>query len=354
MQAGTDPTAARRTALWAQLVLGWLPAWALFALLLAMTHEIPWPQATAYAGRLVLIAGLLGLLVVRGAARWPWPHPWRWRFLLAHALAAPAYSLLWLAFNSLVESALRGKLVLIRGPGFTPFFVTGIWLYVMVAGVAYAQQAARAAAEAQALQARTRLAALRTQLHPHFLFNALHTVVQLIPMDPAAATRATEQLAAMMRLTLDQERDLVSLREEWSLVQRYLELEQLRLGERLVLQVSLSDAALGAELPGFALQTLVENSIRHAAERRVQPTRLEIAAWLEGQALLLTVHDDGPGCDLAAVHDPAAPGTGLRRLRERLAGLCGDAATLNLHTAPGSGFKATLRVPQDAGPEASS
>lgn len=343
MPHSPEPTAARRTALFAQLLLGWLPAWALFTLLMATTHEIPWPVAAASAARLVIIAALLGLAVVHGTARWPWPHPWRWRFLLAHGLAAPAYSALWLTFNSLAESAMRGQLVIIRGPGITSFFVTGIWLYVMVAGVAYAQQAARAAAEAQALQARTRLAALRAQLHPHFLFNALHTVVQLIPLDAAAATRATEQLAAMLRQTLDQDRDLITLGEEWSLVQRHLDLEQLRLGERLVLQVTLADQAKAAELPSLALQTLVENAVRHSAETRVQTTRLSIDARLQTAELVLSVHDDGPGCDASQL--AARSGSGLRRLRERINGLYGGRATLVVDSSPGQGFTATLRVP---------
>lgn len=336
------------------LLVGWLPAWALFALLMKVVHEMPASSAALHAARLVGVAALLGLVVLRGVARWPWPHPWRWRFMLGHLLAAPLFSFAWLACNNLLVSLWEGRLALVRGPGFLPFFVTGVWLYVMVAGVAYAQRAARLAAEAQAQQARTRLAALRSQLHPHFLFNALHTVVQLIQLNPQAATQATEQLAALLRTTLDNEQDHVRLAEEWALVQRYLALEQLRLGERLQLHAQLDAAALPRALPSLALQTLVENAIRHGVEPRVAATMLHVQAAVEGEHLVITVSDDGAGTTLGANGEPAltaeTKGTGLRRLRERLAVLHGSAAALSLRSSPGLGFAATLRLPLSGEP----
>src|SRR4026208_1160253 len=100
----------------------------------------------------------------------------------------------------------------------------------MVSGVVYASEATERASKAEAIAARSQLAALRAQLNPHFLFNALHTVVQLMPVDPKGASRAAEQLAGLLRVTLEQDRDLVLLAEEWSFVEKYLELESLRFG----------------------------------------------------------------------------------------------------------------------------
>jgi signal transduction histidine kinase len=341
-----DPTAPDRKAghwVWIQLLIGWVPAWVLFTMLMVTVHGIGFVQAAPYALRLVAAAALLGLVVVRVAARWPWPHPMRWRFMALHVLAAPLYALAWVAVNSLIESAWQRRWVVVVGVGLPSFLVTGIWFYAMIAGVAYAQQAARRAAEAQALSARTRLAALRSQLHPHFLFNALHTVVQLIPIAPREAQRAAEELAALLRGTLDNEHDLLPLADEWALVQRYLAIEQMRLGDRLRVEPRIEAAALHALVPAFALQTLVENAVRHAAENRLEPTTLRLAARLDGDALRVTVDDDGPG---AAPAQLERTGGGLARLRERAAGLLGPEARLELSSLPGAGFSARLRVPQ--------
>ena len=339
-----EPSATRmpRAWIWIQLAVGWLPVWALFTLLITAAHEVPVGDAAFVAVRLVVSAALLGLAVFRLTARWPWPHPFRLRFVALHLAAAVIFSFGWLALNSAIESAIRGQLVITLGPGLTAMVTTGIWFYVMIAGVAYSQRAAQRTAQAEALEARSRLAALRAQLHPHFLFNALHTVVQLIPIDPRAAVGAAETLAGLLRGTIDEARDLVPLADELALVRRYLEIEKLRLGERLVVREAIATDALEHALPSFALQTLVENAVRHAAAPRVEVTTIAIDARLEGPVLVLAVSDDGPGIDPAA----APTGTGLARLRERLAWLYGGSARLDLTSTPGRGAIATLRVPQ--------
>ena len=339
-----EPAATRlpRPWIWIQIVVGWVPVWALFVVLIASAHNAPVESAALSALRLVVSAALLGLVVFRLTARWPWPHPFRLRFLALQVAAAAAFSVAWLVLNSAIESAVRGQLVLVVGPGKAAMLVTGIWFYVMIAGVAYSQRAAERSAQARALEARSRLAALRAQLHPHFLFNALHTVVQLIPVDPRAATRAAETLADLLRGTIDEPRDLVPLRDEWALVQSYLAIEQLRLGERLVVRAEIEPAALDRILPSFALQTLVENAVRHAVAPKVTATLVTIEARAESTGLAITVSDDGPGADLAA---PSGAGTGLRRLRERLGWLYGAAARLELTGAPGQGVTARLHVP---------
>jgi signal transduction histidine kinase len=339
-----EPAAPRmsRAWIWIQLLVGWLPVWVLFTLLIVMAHEVPVVEAALVAMRLVVSAALLGLAVFRLTARWPWPHPFRLRFVALHLAAAVVFSLAWLALNSAIESALRGQIVITLGPGLAAMVTTGIWFYVMIAGVAYSQRAAQRTAQAQALEARSRLAALRAQLHPHFLFNALHTVVQLIPMDPRAAVGAAETLAGLLRGTIDEQRDLVPLADEWALVRRYLEIEKLRLGERLVVREAFAPDAMECTLPSFALQTLVENAVRHAAAPRVEMTTIAIDARCEGSGLVLVVSDDGPGLDPAAT----SAGTGLARLRERLAWLYGGSARLDLAAAPGHGAIATLLVPQ--------
>ena len=197
----------------------------------------------------------------------------------------------------------------------------------------------------QTAAARAHLAALHAQLHPHFLFNALHTVVQLIPLDPGKAAQAAEELAELLRAALDERRDQVTLAEEWRFVQCYLAIEAMRFGERLQVTATMPDAAQGMRLPSFALQTLVENAVRHGAAPKIGKTHLRISASASGQHLTLVVSDDGAGAEPAAVQHGS--GTGLRRLRERLACLYGSSAALDVDASSG-GVTATLRLPRAA------
>jgi signal transduction histidine kinase len=340
-----------RAWIWVQLFIGWLPVWALFTLLMMSAHQASAGEAGLIALRMIVAAAVLGIAVYRFTARLLWPHPFRLRFIAQHVVAAGLYSTIWLLFNSLIESAFRQQWVMVIGPGLGPYLVTGVWLYAMIAGVAYASHAATRTAQAAALEARTRLAALRAQMHPHFLFNALHTVVQLIPIDPRGAARAAEQLAGALRITIEEQRDQVPLMDEWDFVNRYLEIEGIRFGDRLRVRAHLDAAVMRCSVPTFALQTLVENAVRHAAAPRVEPTSIEIAATQADHMLILSVSDNGPGADLEAIEHGA--GTGLRRLRERLSWLYGSGARLELSNGGEAGFTARLHIPQprsDASP----
>lgn len=331
---------------WLQLIVAWLPMWALFTAMIVIMHGNGVADAAVGSGRMVLPGAVLGIAVYQFASRLHWPHPFRFRFLGAHALGAAAYALLWYLVMCVIDALVVGQWSWRIGPGFAPTFITGCWLYVVVASSAYATLEAQRAARLEANAARMQLDTLRTQLHPHFLFNALHTVVQLIPLDPRAAAGAAEQLAGALRSALEERRDVITLAEEWAFVQRYLALEAIRFGDRLRIETALDAAALDAQLPTFALQTLVENALRHGAAPRVEATRVTIGASLRERMLEVRVHDDGGGADLAA----PSGGTGLNRLRERMRWLYGDAARLELASAPGAGFTATLHVPRDGAP----
>lgn len=333
-----------RVWVWVQVLFGWIPVWALYSALIVAQHG---PMSPAHAGvialRSIVPAALLGVGVHRLARRVPWPHPFRLRFALLHLAAAPSYAILWIAASSLVDSVIRSRLALVSGPGIFPFAVLGIWLYAMVAGISYAIEATARAARAEASVTRTQLAALRAQLHPHFLFNALHTVVQLIPTEPARAQDAAEQLAGLLRATVEEDRDLVRLRDEWAFVSQYLELERIRFGDRLEVRTSIASDLAEVTVPSYALQTLVENAVRHGAAPRVEPTTIDISARAAGGTLSLVVRDTGAGGASTATRSTGA--TGLARLRERLAALYGDAARLDLALGEGGGCKATLVIP---------
>lgn len=340
-------TPSSRSWFWLQLAIGWLPMWALFTITIMGVHGSALAASGWMALRMIGCAAVLGLGVHALTRRRPWPSPFRWSFAALHVLAASLYAVLWVAAYSLLESLLRWRLAYVAGPGTGRFLLTGVWLYLTITAVAYAQQAAQRTALMQATAARAQLAALQAQLHPHFLFNALHTVVQLIPLDPARAARAAEQLAGLLRAALDERRDRISLAEEWRFVQRYLAIEQIRFGERLLVEASLPDDALDLSVPSFALQTLVENAVRHGAAPKVGATLLRIRAEASATGLTVLVGDNGVGADPAAFSTAGGQGggTGLRRLRERLECLYGGGAVLDVQAA--GGVTATLRLPAE-------
>lgn len=188
------------------------------------------------------------------------------------------------------------------------------------------------------------------QLHPHFLFNALHTVVQLTPVDPARATEAAELVADLLRVTLEEQRSEVTLDEEWGFVERYLAVERIRFGDRLVVRADKPADLLDERVPAFALQTLVENAVRHGAAPRVAATEIVVSATGSASELTLSVRNSGDGKPAPAAG--AGAGTGLARLRERLAELYGSAARLACGPAVDGGYDAVLMVPRQRGKNA--
>lgn len=213
---------------------------------------------------------------------------------------------------------------------------------------AWRTEAVRAARLSSDL-AQAQLAALRAQLHPHFLFNALNAVVALVSEDPAAAKRVTVRLAELLRATLSAtERSTLPLREELDLIRRYLDIEMVRFGERLHVEWAVDDAILDHDVPAFVLQPLVENALVHAIAPRAAGGQVSISARVVGGALRLAVVDDGPGP--GASRATRGNGVGLKNLRDRLERLYDGGATLSLGTPSpsGRGAEVAVMLPLDA------
>jgi two-component system LytT family sensor kinase len=320
---------------------------------LALVQIVDQPLSATESAALmarVLLGLAVAYLAYRFIRRLPWPRPFRVRFLLIHLAAAPASGLAWLVLTTVA-------VVLITGRPFVPtirdhpvdFVAIGSLFYGVIAGVTYLDDATARAARAEAAVAQTQLATLRAQLQPHFLFNALHTVVQLIPVDPGRAVEAAELVAALLRTALDEERDVVSLADEWAFVSRYLELEGIRFGDRLRVSANLDPELLDVRVPPFALQTLVENAVRHGAAPRVAPTDIVVTATGTRSELALSVRNTGDAASPQGAGSGA--GTGLRRLRERLGVLHGNAARLAYGPRPEGGFEAVLVLPRERADE---
>jgi two-component sensor histidine kinase len=203
------------------------------------------------------------------------------------------------------------------------------------------------------LAATAQLAALRAQINPHFLFNSLNSIAQLIHVDPAKAEACVERLAEIFRYLLNRaEQEFVPLSEELQMTNAYLEIERARFDERLRVETIVDPGALRQLIPNLVLQPLVENAVKHGLSRKVGPGTLRIAARLDDGLLTLVVGDDGLGMSSNVLADVFERGVGLRNLRARLERLYGPAHLPEITSTPGGGTRVELKLPTDRRPEA--
>ena len=223
--------------------------------------------------------------------------------------------------------------------------------------------------------ANARLNALRAQLHPHFLFNSLNAIAALLRRDPRLAEATLMSLSELLRLALSQsERPEVLLREEMQFVQRYLEIQQTRFGDKLRVEREIEPAALDCLVPTLLLQPLVENAIRHGIEPAEKAGLVRLTAQRREGRLVLRVEDDGVGLTNTAIalHEPetvvlrantasvpaatspssaareasrGGTGIGLANLRARLEALYGTAQMLDLVSRPEGGLAVRIEIP---------
>ena len=210
-----------------------------------------------------------------------------------------------------------------------------------------ARAAATRALRAEALGAESRLAVLRAQLNPHFILNVLHSLVGLAERDPRATASALERLGTTLRYAqraMSRRSDRVVLRDELDFTREYLELERLRLGERLEVHLEVDEALLGRVVPPFVLQPLVENAIRHAVAPRARGGVVRIGITGKRDALVLTVEDDGEERTAATPRPGEPSGLGLGLLRDRLEALYQGGASVALDRSTLGGVRATVRL----------
>ncbi|HEX7020704.1 MAG TPA: sensor histidine kinase [Gemmatimonadaceae bacterium] len=198
------------------------------------------------------------------------------------------------------------------------------------------------AAELHAQLADARLNALRTQLNPHFLFNTLNAISTLVERDPRGVRRMIARLSDLLRHTLD-ERDEQEIRlaREMEMLRRYLDIMEVRFQGRLALSIESDPALDDALVPNLVLQPLVENAFQHGLAGMEGTGKLAVRAVRDGDELVLTVQDNGPGVS----NDRLREGVGLSNTRARLAQLYGERQRLLLSSAPGGGALVEVRLP---------
>jgi LytS/YehU family sensor histidine kinase len=190
---------------------------------------------------------------------------------------------------------------------------------------------------------------LKMQLQPHFLFNTLHAIAELVHEDPRAADRMVAGLGSLLRISLESAgRQMVTLREELEFLEAYLAIEQVRFRERLSVAVEIDPHALDARVPHLLLQPLVENAIRHGVAPRMAAGRVTVSARRENGRVEIEIADNGRGLPNGT---PRAEGVGLRNTRARLEQLYGNEFRLELANGPAGGAVARLALPYQTGLE---
>jgi len=191
--------------------------------------------------------------------------------------------------------------------------------------------------------ARTHLQVLKMQLQPHFLFNTLNTIAELVHTDPEAADQMITRLGRLLRLSLDHaSHQVVPLRQEADFLRVYLDIEQVRFQNRLQVDWDLAPETLDAAVPTLLWQPVLENAIRHGVTPLGGRGRVVIASRLQGEDLVLEIRDNGRGLPVGGV---PREGVGLRNVRERVDQLYGSRGSFTLAPALGEGAVATLRLP---------
>jgi len=347
----TALTLINATSLWYGLRAGMFP------------NNAPYPWRMLLAENLAVWypVALLAPAILRLANRFRFERE-RWqRVLLIHlaltvsfhftqtAISVPLLSLMdWANFSwTHVTWAARQRLV-----GRLPINVIIYWA-ILGAGYAfeYHRRFRRQQMEALQLEAKlveARLHALRMQIHPHFLFNTLHAISALMDDDVKAARRMIARLSELLRLTLESgSRQEAPLCQELEALQLYLEIEQIRFQDRLVVKMEITPETLDASVPHLILQPIVENAIRHGIAPLSSAGRIEISARRNEGMIELLVRDDGPGIPNgeAAMKE----GIGLGNTRARLQQLYGDNHQLEIRNGKAGGLSVKLTIPFSSG-----
>jgi sensor histidine kinase YesM len=206
------------------------------------------------------------------------------------------------------------------------------------------------ASQLESMLAQAQLQSLKMQLHPHFLFNTLHSISALLHTDVEAARRMIVRLGDFLRLTLENSgTQEVSLGQEMEFLKGYLDIESVRFQDRLTVRMDVDPQALEINVPNLILQPIVENAIRHGIAPRSTPGLIEILARRENGLLHIEVRDNGPG--LPVNHSSIKlfkGGLGLANTRARLDQLYGASHRFELENNPAGGLTVTLEVPSKA------
>ena len=313
--------------------------------------EVSWRQAVGYALGDWYVFAALSVPVSYLARRFRFEAGTWGGSLAVHVLGGVTFSLAYMVIRSWIGQWQSGADF---SEAFRPLLVKtwhfNLLVYCVILAVSQAfdnyrkyreRELHAAALEKRLVQAK--LQALQMQLNPHFLFNTLHSISALMHQDVEAADRMIMRLGDMLRAALEgSDTQEVTLRDELRFLQRYLEIEQIRFGDRLTVKLDIAPDTFEAQVPNLILQPLVENAIRHGIEPHARPGRIELQARRQADGLALDVSDNGGGLKDQA---RGKEGVGLSNTRARLRELYGPAHRFELGNAPGGGVLVRLIIP---------
>jgi two-component system, LytTR family, sensor kinase len=350
----------------AATVIGLLEGAQVYTGVSALGQQVAWARAlgSTMPSWYVLLALLPGIFWLSG--RFPLEPGRLLRSTSVHLVAAVVF-----AFLHITVSSWLSDFVFYVGPErpwsfgqnlsrlLTMYFVIELATYFGLVGAHHAFQYARRSAEREreaaqlALKAtrleaslsRANLDSLRMQLNPHFLFNTLNAIAVLAMKGERQGTvRMLTLLSELLRITLENRQQVVSLRQELEFLDRYLEIEQVRFRDRLTIERDIDPDALTAEVPSLLLQPLVENALGHGIARQPGPGTIRIEARIvDDEVLELQVLDTGPG--LRVPTRTGRTGVGLATTRARLEQLFANRQELLLENRPGGGARVVVRLP---------
>lgn len=340
-------------------------AWTLLGCAFAVQFLISSSQAGVTLDWRTVFGGALGDWYVVGILSWPVMWMSRrfelghggWRVSLpAHLVGALVFSMAFVGLRAGVAmwQGWAGGRLLEWGALLRPLLIKtwfyNLWIYGVLVTVAQVIRLNREGRvrEVRALElekrlAESRLMALQMQLNPHFLFNALNSVAGLIHRQPRDADRMLVRLADLLRMTLDSTGEQeVTLERELALLERYLDIERIRFGDRLECRFAVEPGLHRALVPTLILQPLVENSIRHGFASMSKRGELTMKARREAGWLMLEVTDNGKGLAAGVV---VKDGVGLGNTRARLAQLHGGRHAFEIGAGDAGGVRVAMKLP---------
>lgn len=299
-------------------------------------------------------------LILSLGRRFPFTRPLHWKFWPVHlgtclliAITDACWNASWTHF--LNPLALTGRIPSWRYLAISSLYERlhiGLIVYAAILGAGYTvtsvKRLAMREAEAARLTAalsRAQLDALRRQMEPHFLFNTLNGIAGLVrEHNNSAAVEMIVGLGDLLRRVFEgSDRQLVPLAEELSFLERYVELQLMRFGDRLKVMVNVPLDLYGALVPGLILQPLIENAIQHGIGRNVEGGIIRVGATESGGTLTISVHNDGPVLPPGGIE--SSSGVGISNTRGRLTTLYGAACALEVRNHVLSGVEAMVQVP---------
>ena len=341
-------------------VVGLLDATQTVVVMRAEGMHHAWPQLFVTLLFSWLPWALATPIVMYLARRFPAVRLRPWSTWLVHFLAAAAINLIYAGWRAAMEAALN-PWANPRGPGtftwlwsvyFNNAILATVILYVSIVGATYILDSRARLARQQMETARlneqlskAQLDALRHQIEPHFLFNALNALASLVREnrnDDAVGMIAG--LSDLLRhLLRDSRRQQVPLREELELLEKYMAIQKVRFSDRLHIEQNVPQNLLLAQVPTLLLQPIVENSLKHGIAKRAEGGRVRIAAARENGNLTLRIYNDGP--KLSPDWKTTSSGVGLSNLQSRLQGLYGTRFEFELEDAASGGVEAKVSIP---------